>query len=190
MASPAFNINATSVLSVLAAIAGTVIYLTQFSESGKLSLSESFEAIPDVDSHLQAIEGLKYRRDGAIAYRWRADSADRMVSSGDVRLSQPHYIGNIGAQRPWTAQAATGTLSQNGQQLQLRNQVLVEDLIHEAQIRTEQLSIDLEQSIVSTDQPLSLKLPNGETRSVGMTADLQREKVELLSQVKGHYEPE
>ncbi|WP_372863462.1 LPS export ABC transporter periplasmic protein LptC [Spongiibacter sp.] len=189
MATPAFNINAASVLSALAAIAGTVIYLTQFSESGKLSLSERFDAIPDVDSHLQTIEGLKYRDDGAIAYRWRADSADRMISSGDVHLSKPYYIGNIGEQRPWTAQAINGTLSQNGQQLTLRQQVLVEDLIHEAEIRTEQLSIDLERSIVSTDQPLNLQLPNGQTRSVGMKADLQQEKVELLSQVKGRYEP-
>lgn len=190
MAAPSFNINAASVLSVLAAIAGTVIYLTQFSESGKLSLTDSFEAIPDVDSHLRGIEGLKYRQDGNVAYRWRADSAERMISSGSIQLNQPFYIGNIGEQRPWTAQAITGTLSQNGQQLQLRGSVVVEDLIREAQIHTEQLSIDLEQSLVATDQPLRLQLPNGETQSEGMTADLVNEKVELLAKVKGHYEPQ
>ncbi|MEE2652502.1 MAG: LPS export ABC transporter periplasmic protein LptC, partial [Pseudomonadota bacterium] len=84
----------------------------------------------------------------------------------------------------------TGTLSQNGQQLQLRGSVVVEDLIREAQIHTEQLSIDLEQSLVATDQPLRLQLPNGETQSEGMTADLVNEKVELLAKVKGHYEPQ
>lgn len=190
MAATPFNINVASILSVLAAIAGTVIYLTQFSESGKLSMNDRFEAIPDVDSHLQTIEGLKYLQDGNVAYQWRAESAERMISSGNIHLSQPFYIGNIGEQRPWTAQAIDGTLSQNGQQLQLRGNVVVEDLIREAQIHTEQLGIDLEKSIVTTNQPLRLQLPNGETQSVGMTADLVHEKVELLAKVKGHYEPQ
>lgn len=190
MARPAFSINLPSVLSVLAAIAGTVIYLTQFSDSGKLSLSDAFQAAPDVDSHLENIEGFKYLSDGKIAYRWRAESAERLISSGDIYLSQPFYVGNIGEQRPWTAQAINGTLSQNGQQLDLRGSVLVEDLIREAQIHTEQLAIDLEQNIVTTGQPLQLQLPNGSTESVGMTADLKREKVELLAKVKGHYEPQ
>ena len=190
MASRSFRINIASVLSVLAAIAGTVIYLTQFSESGKLCLIDNFDAIPDVDSHLQGIEGLKYSADGNIAYRWQAESADRMISSGDIRLQQPFYVGDIGQQRPWTANAASGTLSQNGQSLELRHDVLVKDLIREAEISTQQLTIDLEHSTVATAQPLDLKLPNGTTTSVGMRADLKQERVELLSQVKGHYEPQ
>ena len=189
MAAPGFRITVSSIFSVLAAIAGTVIYLTQFSESGKLSLAERFDPKPDVDSYLENIEGLKYRPDGSVAYRWQARSAERMTLNGEVVLHSPNYIGNIGAQRPWTAQANNGRLSRDGQQLDLSDNVVVKDLIREAEIRTEALKIDLQRSLVSTDQALSLNLRNGTTQSVGMTADLANERIELLDQVKGHYEP-
>lgn len=184
------NFAALSVLSALAALGGTYLYLTQFSESGKLSIVERFDPAPDVDSYLEGIEGIKYRADGAVAYRWRAVSAERYISDGSVRLQAPFYLGNIAEQRPWTATAAEGRLNSSGQQLQLRQNVVVRELIRQAEIKTNVLKIDLQESEVSTDQPLTLLLPNGTTRATGMHASLREERVELLSRVRGHYEPQ
>jgi lipopolysaccharide export system protein LptC len=184
-----FKVTLPSVLSAMTALIGTVLYLTQYSESGKLSIVDSFDAVPDADSHLTEIEGIKYAIDGRIAYKWRAKSAERLISDGSVMLSHPHYIGNIADQRPWTASAKSGQLAQDGQFLQLHRSVVVQDLIRQAQINTELLNINLDTSEVSTDQPLSLALRNGVTHSVGMQASLKNERVELLHQVTGHYEP-
>ena len=129
-----------SVLSAITALAGTVVYLTQYSESGKLSIADQFEAIPDADSHLTKVTGLKY-------------------------------------------------LSQDGEQLVLTDTVLVKDLIRQAEISTEALNINLENSEVSTPLALTLKLRSGTTHSTGMQASLKDERVELLNQVKGRYEP-
>ncbi len=188
MAHP-FRITAVSVISAISAMAGTVIYLTQFSESGKLSLVERADTRSDIDSELRGLEGIKYRSDGQIAYRWRAEKAERLLSNGSVRLEAPYYIGNIGEQRPWTAEAHNGELSQNGDQLDLTGSVLVKDLIREAKITSETLRIDLKSNNVSTASAMTLTLPNGKTDSVGMRASLNDERVELLSQVRGHYEP-
>ncbi len=178
-----------SVLSAITAMAGIIVYLTQFSESGKLSIVERFEAVPDADSHLTKVDGIKYSRDGEIAYKWRASSAERLISDGSISLQDPFYIGNIADQRPWTASAKTGKLSQDGEQLTLLDTVLVKDLIRQAQITTELLQINLESSEVSTNQPLTLSLRNGKTHSLGMKASMKDERVELLDQVKGHYDP-
>ncbi|MDF1693026.1 MAG: LPS export ABC transporter periplasmic protein LptC [Zhongshania sp.] len=178
-----------SVLSAITAMAGTVVYLTQFSESGKLSITERFEAVPDADSHLRQVSGIKYSADGHIAYKWRATSAERLISDGSIALQEPFYIGNIADQRPWTASAKVGKLSQDGEHLTLRNTVLVKDLIRQAQISTELLRINLDSSEVSTDQALTLSLRNGKTHSMGMKASMKNERIELLDQVKGHYDP-
>ncbi len=178
-----------SLLSAITALAGTVIYLTQYSESGKLSIVERFKAVPDADSHLSQVDGIKYSIDGRIAYKWRASSAERLISDGSISLQDPSYIGNIADQRPWTASAKTGKLSQDGEQLTLQDTVLVKDLIRQAQISTELLLINLENSEVSTDQPLTLSLRNGKTHSLGMKASMKNERVELLDQVKGQYDP-
>lgn len=184
-----FNFAALSVLSALAALGGTYLYLTQFSESGKLSIVERFDPTPDVDSYLEGIEGIKYREDGAVAYRWRAVSAERYISDGSVRLQEPFYLGNIAEQRPWTATAAEGRLNSSGQHLQLNQNVVVRELIRQAEIRTNVLKIDLQESVVSTDQALTLLLPNGTTKATGMYASLREERVELLNNVRGHYAP-
>ncbi|WP_269617799.1 LPS export ABC transporter periplasmic protein LptC [Zhongshania sp. BJYM1] len=178
-----------SVLSAITALAGTVVYLTQYSESGKLSIVDEFEATPDADSHLTKVKGLKYSADGEIAYQWHASSAERLISDGSITLQEPFYIGNIAEQRPWTASALTGKLSQDGEQLILEHTVVVKDLIRQAEITTEALNINLENSEVSTPLALTLKLRNGKTDSVGMQASLKDERVELLDQVKGRYEP-
>jgi lipopolysaccharide export system protein LptC len=178
-----------SLFSAFTAFAGTVIYLTQYSESGKLSISGQFEASPDADSHLSNVNGIKYSANGDIAYQWRASSAERLISDGSITLEAPFYVGNIAQQRSWTASARSGRLSQDGDKLVLENTVIVKDLIREAEISTEALNINLENSEVSTPLPLTLKLRNGKTHSVGMQASLKDERVELLSQVKSRYEP-
>jgi len=139
--------------------------------------------------NITKVDGIKYSRDGEIAYKWRASSAERLISDGSISLQDPFYIGNIADQRPWTASAKTGKLSQDGEQLTLLDTVLVKDLIRQAQITTELLRINLESSEVSTDQPLTLSLRNGKTHSLGMKASMKNERVELLDQVKGHYDP-
>ncbi|CAA0095943.1 LPS export ABC transporter periplasmic protein LptC [Zhongshania aliphaticivorans] len=178
-----------SVLSAITALAGTVVYLTQYSESGKLSITDQFEAIPDADSHLTNVTGLKYSVNGDIAYQWRAKSAERLISNGSITLKEPFYVGNIAEQRPWTASALKGRLSQDGEQLVLTDTVLIKDLIRQAEISTEALNINLENSEVSTPLALTLKLRSGTTHSTGMQASLKDERVELLNQVKGRYEP-
>ena len=190
MAARAAKLTLVSVLSAIAAAIGTVLYLTQFSESGRLSISEQFSSAPDVDTYLEGVEGIKYAANGATAYRWRADSAERRISDGAVSLAEPFYIGNIAEQRPWTASARRGRLSQNGQQLQLSEAVLVKDLIRQAEISTEQLNIDLADNSVATEAEVTLKLRNGVTHSTGLSASLKEEKVDLLSKVRGRYEPQ
>ncbi|MGJ8686315.1 MAG: LPS export ABC transporter periplasmic protein LptC [Spongiibacteraceae bacterium] len=178
-----------SLISAFAALSGTVLYLTQYSESGKLSMSNEFEATADVDAYIQGIDGVKYQESGEIAYQWQAESAEKYISSGNIVLSQPRYIGNVGDARKWTASAVQGQLSQDGQHLTLTNSVMVRDLIHQAEIETDELHINLERSDVQTDKHLILRLPTGETTSTGMHGNLKTERVELLSRVRGHYAP-
>ncbi len=168
-------------------LVGSVVYLTQYGESGKLGIAPaSVEALRDADSYLLQPSGTKYNQDGRVIYQWRAHSAERLAS-GEVRLNQPFYTGLLDAQREWTAEASRGVLAADGQALNLSDEVIVRELIHQARIDTDALRIDLHSNQVTTERPVRLSLPSGHTTSVGLRADLAQQQLELLNQVRGVY---
>lgn len=176
-------------IAALLGLAASVLYLSEYGESGQFTLATEAETetLRRADIFLSSPTGIKYNRDGSVAYQWRADSAERL-HDGRVQLYAPVYTGLVDGQREWTAQARTGELAADGQAVSLDQDVIVLELIHAARIDTDNLLIDLQRSEISTQAPVTLRLPNGSTRSVGLRASLAQQRVELLSEVHGHYE--
>lgn len=176
-------------IAALLGLTATILYLTQYGESGHISITPTaIEPLRHADSFLLKPSGTKYSPDGSVAYQWRADTAERL-RDGEVVLVDPFYTGLMRTDREWTAQARRGHLTADGQSLLLINDVVVKELVHDARIDTEKLLIDMESNTVTTERPVRLATPNGATTAVGLNADLARQYVELLSDVKGRYEP-
>lgn len=99
----------------------------------------------------------------------------------------------------WLAVANSGLVEGDGSHFQLNQNIIVWQMIKNdvsdsdkpdvrLKLTTEQLNIDLDKDQVSTEQPVLISTPEGDTRSVGLFADMTTNRIELKSQVQGRYQ--
>ncbi|MDN6319914.1 MAG: LPS export ABC transporter periplasmic protein LptC [Marinobacter sp.] len=91
---------------------------------------------------------------------------------------------------PWVLNAQEGSLRQSEDVLHLYGNVRVVRMIgdREATLVTESLTLDNNQGIVFTDDPVEITDSVGTTQAKGMKAWIDERILELNSQVKGRYE--
>ena len=91
---------------------------------------------------------------------------------------------------PWIIEADVGSLQQNENRMVLTGNVVVlrQTADSEATLTTSSLTLDNNQGIVYTDQPVTITEPFGVTRATGMKAWVDQRVLELNSRVEGHYE--
>jgi len=93
---------------------------------------------------------------------------------------------------PWFVQADKGKLTSENQNIELWNQVLVSHTSGEGittTINTEKLMINPVGMLAITAEPVKIISDKIEMNGVGMDADLTKEKIRLLSDVRGLYDP-
>ncbi|KPQ28092.1 MAG: lipopolysaccharide export system protein LptC [Marinobacter excellens HL-55] len=91
---------------------------------------------------------------------------------------------------PWIIEADEGSLQQNEDWVTLTGNVVVlrQTADSEATLTTQSLTLDNQQGIVHTDQPVTITEPFGVTRATGMKAWVDQRILELNSRVEGQYE--
>lgn len=89
----------------------------------------------------------------------------------------------------WTITAAIGAIYDNGNSVDLEQQVIATSSDRLTLLKTPQLLVFPNKKIVKTDRPVTLISVNGVTRAEGLTADLNARQIDLLSKVRGQYEP-
>lgn len=91
---------------------------------------------------------------------------------------------------PWILNAENGRLQQNEDVLLLTGKVRVVRTIgdREATLKTESLTLDNQQGIVYTPDPVEITDSVGTTSATGMKAWIDKRVLELNSQVEGRYE--
>ncbi len=94
----------------------------------------------------------------------------------------------------WTVTSDAGQATQGGKEIQLWGNVVV--LKHktagepETQLDTEKLTFWPEQDLAETQSPVVIRQGKQQIHAVGMKVKLEERHIELLSNVRGHYEPE
>lgn len=94
---------------------------------------------------------------------------------------------------PWHLTAEEGRIDQNGQLVTLFNNVRVyqessaEGLL---ELLTSELRIKASQQYAETDKAVKMRAQQGHLDTLGMKAYLGEDRIELLSQVRGTYEPQ
>jgi lipopolysaccharide export system protein LptC len=120
--------------------------------------------------------------------RLQRDPADKTMT-----LITPQFQVPDREQRYWNVRAQHGFVPAGGGQLQLRGQVIA---ISPAQappptrIETESLTLLLGDNHAQTSDAVTITQPGLTMRGIGMRADLDRQHVSLLSQVKARYVPQ
>lgn len=135
----------------------------------------------------------------------RSLKSERLLHYPDTReatLEKPQVTTYAPDGTPqWQAVAESGLVVGDGSHFQLNQNVIVWQVandeespgtgLYEAKLKltTEQLTIDREKDQVSTEHPIRISTREGDTHAVGLFADMNTNKIELKSQVRGLYAP-
>lgn len=92
---------------------------------------------------------------------------------------------------PWHLHADMGQSNADGDRIELWDNVHAWQDTHagRSELTTPELVIFPARQFAETDKAVKMRSPQGVTDAVGMRADLERDAIELLSQVRGTYEP-
>lgn len=177
----------------LALLAGLSYGLLRWVET---SLREPAPA--ESEAPVLVLEGLRAMRMTAAGQRELVIEAPRLwqlPGQGGTRLERPvlDWYQPDGQTREWRLRAEGGWVAADQQTLLLEGEVVVERTTESGKppvtLVTRDLRVLPAERYAETVAPTRAVTPGGELRAVGARAWLDQERVELLSEVRGVYEP-
>jgi len=133
----------------------------------------------------------QFNEQGQLKYTLRAKELAH-YPDGSAHLTLPQLELNDAAQSVWRASAQTGQVNDATHTAELNQGVLLNQPFAKKtqnwQLKTEHLSIDLDHSLVETDQPVHIQHALGQLEAQGMRSNLTTHQMDLLAHVRGHYE--
>lgn len=137
-----------------------------------------------------------YEKDGSVSYTFVAARLEHYRDEKEfdqvfTLIDQPELI-IYQNNEPWFVRAHKGKITSANQNIELWQQVVLHHTNEEGMITTistEKLNIDPVHKLAKTDEPVRISAQKAEIEGIGMDADLTAEKLTLLSQVRGIYDP-
>ncbi len=147
----------------------------------------------DPDYFLKNFTATTMDSKGKPAYQVKAKLLKHYPDDGSMALQQPlfsFYKNNI---KTWTAQANEALISKNNKKIQLKGEVILNQIISAnksnspLRLTAEQLTIEPEKNIAYTQSQIKLYKGNNTIQSLGMKANLNKNRIEFLSKTRSHY---
>lgn len=110
-----------------------------------------------------------------------------------TNITQPSMIIYNSQRLPWNLSASHGKTINNGALIELNGNVRLwqqNQLNQISELTTSSMVVEPEQQYAHTDKPVIIRSVNEITRATGMKASLQEDQIQLLSNVRGIYEPQ
>lgn len=132
---------------------------------------------------------------GLLSYEFTADELayyrldESEISPGDFTLLSAPELTLHANERIWYIKALRGRVTDNGAVLTLFDQVEVWQPTGELSLSTSELTVLPKLKLVRTDRAVTIRSPQGLLESVGMSVNLNSQKLQLLNQVRGRHEP-
>lgn len=144
-------------------------------------------------SYMKGIVDHTYDKNGKLKHKMLARSAESFTESAisSNKVSDPHltFYRQSNA-TPWQLSAKQGISHANTITLQDDVQVWSEQGRYGwVTLTTNELTIDTNQQYARTNKPVTMLSERGTTRAVGLNAELDNGRIELLSEVKASYAP-
>ncbi len=150
-------------------------------------------------SYITDVEMRQYDAEGNIRYQMntpliRRFQATESPSEKDYSLFEtPVFVVVTNPQRPgWFITSQEGRLDNNDTWFTLTQEVLARQTSEkqgETTISTSDLRLNLQDQFAETGKAVTMRAAKTQITAQGMRADMKRERIELLSNVKGTYEP-
>lgn len=144
-------------------------------------------------SYMVGVVDRTYSNAGILEHKMVARSAvsysDGAIANSEV--DHPHVtIYGAPDTAPWQLSAKEGRSQNNTITLQNNVQVWNEKGRYGwVTLTTDELTIDTDQQYAHTDKPVTMRSERGTTRAIGLNAELNNGRIELLSEVKATYAP-
>ena len=148
-------------------------------------------AVPGYSArHAEIVETGK---DGRPMYIVRAETVRQIPAEQSVMLETVRMELRDDTGQRWTARADYGQIFQVSEDIQLTGDVLVSGTFKgtkdAAEISTQHLSFDTQDSIVTTQSPVTLNWAGRRMESKGLVANLKDQSLRLESSVHGIFNP-
>jgi len=127
---------------------------------------------------------------GRLSRQLHAQRLEQWAGEEAARLIQPQLTINDRQQRQWRAYARTGWIYPDNRPFLLEQEVVMHQEPENSGLflKTTRLRIDRSGDSVETDAPVVLQAGSWHFTSRGMRANLGRQQLELLAQVRGIHE--
>lgn len=131
---------------------------------------------------------------GQLRYRLAGIDMVHYPDNDLLEITAPHIIFYRWTTPRWDVVAERARTNSTGDEIYLLGEVVIYQLGEDPEITmmkilTENVRVEPETKFAETSQPVTLFNRYGETYAVGARAYLQEGRIELLSQVRGDYEP-
>lgn len=164
-------------------------FLLDYSNTGSLP-GTSTETVLNTRSayFLVNTDNSEFDSEGRIRFRMVSAEIKHNPFDDGAELRSPHVELFTQGEREWTIDSQLGKISADGSTINLEQRVVVSSEDQLTILRTPQLLIYPNEKLAKTDKPVTLQNPYGFTRAIGLTADMQNQRVELEQQVRGQYQ--
>lgn len=144
------------------------------------------------DAFMTEVNYTHYNTQGDFRCRIYAPKVIHFPEQDTATFTNPKMVALTENQLTWVITADRGISHQGMKVLDLYDHVVVQRLNAAKQktltMTTTQLTAFPQQRFARTDQPVTIIQPGSVVNSVGLTADLNKGEIQLLSQVQGTYE--
>lgn len=177
----------TSIVTITTVIVTVFLYNVSDNSSQELKISSIKDISPDY--LLSSSISKQYNEDGLLTLSVNAQSIVHSPENKSAKMRQPYFEVYENNQLIWTITADHGTVSDQGNRIELEQRIVIASEDKSTSLKTPALTLLTDQKIMKTEKNVTLTSPNGFSRSVGMEAKLESEDIHLMKQVVGQYEP-
>ena len=142
------------------------------------------------DYYLEQFKTRKFGVNGSLEYQVQGHTLSHYPADDRSEITRPEVVlhrDNV----TWHIVSSRGELTRNPDVFRLLGEVTAQRELLDAEpltIRTSNLHIDTQANQVHTDQPIEIIADGWQLRSVGLQSAIDAGKLNLLSNVTGHYE--
>lgn len=179
-----------------------IVVFTTFKYSSTQNSTSEQQAEAKVFPHfyITDVEMRQYDTDGSVRYQMntplvrRFQVQDRPSDKDYSLFETPVFVLVNDPQKPgWFVTAKEGRLDNNDVWFTLTQDVLARQTSEkqgETTINTTDLRLNLQEQFAETDKAVTMRAAKSEITATGLRANMKSEHIELLSNVKGRYEPQ
>nr|WP_246480552.1 LPS export ABC transporter periplasmic protein LptC [Motiliproteus sediminis] len=170
-------------------LVGTVTGYWGFSGNTDLVPEDASADADRVDSYLGGAEIRQFGADGALSRTLTANHIEHRTAGDHYFFIKPTMQIFRPGKTPLQIRAQEAESNADQTQVELRRSVRVEELATvPLQLHTERLMVIPGNNFAWTPEPVAYYRGDSTTLAVGMNAYLDQNRIELLNDVRGHYE--